>query len=82
MEWFLQFLGGGSVVSTGLVVAWAPNMIRLDAPSGHYVPNPVRLPRQGSIILTAVDSAAGDALVSHLLVACRQVPTFQDLKHK
>jgi hypothetical protein len=57
-------------------------MIRLDAPSGHYVPNPVRLPRQGSIILTAVDSAAGDALVSSLLVACRQVLTFQDLKHK
>ena len=57
-------------------------MIRLDAPSGHYVPNTVRLPRQGSIILTAVDSAAGDALVSSLLVACRQVLTFQDLKHK
>ena len=57
-------------------------MIRLDAPSGHYVPNPVRLPRQGSIILTVVDSAAGDALVSILLVACRQVLTFLDLKHK
>jgi hypothetical protein len=77
-----SILGWESVVSTGLVVAWEANMIRLDAPSGHYVPNPVRLPRQGSIILTAVDSAAGDALVSHLLVACRQVPTFQDLKHK
>ena len=57
-------------------------MIQLDAPSGQYVPNPVQLPRQGSIILTVVDSAAGDALVSSLLVACRQVLTFQDLKHK
>jgi len=29
-----------------------------------------------------VDSAAGDALVSVLLVGCRQAPIFQDLKNK
>ena len=29
-----------------------------------------------------VDSAAGDALVSVLLVASRQAPIFQDLKNK
>jgi hypothetical protein len=41
-----SILGWESVVSTGLVVTEAPEIIQLDAPRGHYVPNPVLLPRQ------------------------------------